>query len=66
MGLDADGSVDAPAHTLLLGSGIPIIENLNELDRLPETGGVFMAMPLLIQGGSGSPIRAVCLLPRTT
>jgi kynurenine formamidase len=64
MGLDADGAVDAPAHMLLLGSGIPIIENLNGLDRLPERGGVFMAMPLLIQGGSGSPIRAVCLLPR--
>ena len=64
MGLDADGSVDAPAHLLLLGSGIPIVENLNGLDRLPETGGVFMATPLLIQGGSGSPIRALCLLPR--
>jgi hypothetical protein len=62
MGLDADGSREAPAHTLLLGSAIPIIENLKGLDRLPETGGFFMAMPLLIRGGSGSPVRAVCLV----
>jgi len=66
LGLDADGSVDAPAHYTLLGAGIPIIENLNRLDRLPETGGCFMATPLSIQGGSGSPIRALCLLARTS
>jgi kynurenine formamidase len=63
LGLDADGTVDCPAHVLLLGSAIPIIENLSRLDQLPERGGFFMATPLLIQGGSGSPIRALCLLP---
>jgi kynurenine formamidase len=65
MGLDADGAVDGPAHHVLLGAGIPIMENLTNLDRLPESGAFFIASPLFIKGGSGSPVRAVCLLPRS-
>ena len=61
MGLD---SHDPTAHSILLGSAIPIMENLKGLDRLPQSGAYFMAQTLPFKGGSGSPIRALCLVPR--
>jgi len=50
-----------PIHPLLLENQILIIENLANLDALPSFF-VFLALPLKIRGGSGSPIRAVALL----
>lgn len=50
-----------PAHHILLGNKIPIIENLNNLDLIPLKG-YFMAMPLLILQGSASPVRAIALI----
>lgn len=38
-------------------------ENLNNLDKLPPFC-LFLALPLKIRGGSGSPVRAVALVPR--
>jgi arylformamidase len=34
-----------PAHTLLLGAGIPVVEHLTGLDQLPPTGARFTAVP---------------------
>ncbi|MDG5788498.1 cyclase family protein [Evansella sp. AB-P1] len=50
-----------PAHHTLLEHQIPIAENLNNLDIIEETG-YFMAFPLPIKGGSGSPVRAVAFI----
>jgi kynurenine formamidase len=63
LAVDAAGSVENPAHYALLGNEIYIAENLNNLDRLPPFC-VFAAFPLKIRGGSGSPVRAVALVPR--
>jgi kynurenine formamidase len=63
LAIDAAGSVENPAHYTLLGSEVYIIENLNNLDRLPSFC-LFAAFPLKIRGGSGSPVRAVALVPR--
>ncbi|NCB52892.1 MAG: cyclase family protein [Clostridia bacterium] len=52
-----------PAHHALLGSGIPILENIANLDKMPAEG-YFMCLPLKIENGSGSPVRAVGLRPR--
>jgi kynurenine formamidase len=38
-----------------------IVENLKNLDRLPPFC-LFLALPLKIKGGSGSPVRAVALV----
>ena len=49
---------------LLVRSGIHIIEclNLEELSALDATEFLFVAAPLKIRGGTGSPIRPVALL----
>ncbi len=58
LAIDVYGSADNPAHHTLLGSKIPIVENLRNLDKM-SLRGFFMALPLLIKGGSASPIRAI-------
>jgi kynurenine formamidase len=63
MALDAPGSPDFPAHRILLGNGIPIMENLTNLDTLPPHCS-FAAIPLKIGAGSGSPIRPLAFVPR--
>ncbi len=54
-----------PAHRILLGAGIPIVEGLCSLDRLPDRAGTFWfaAFPLKLEGADGSPVRAIALLP---
>lgn len=51
-----------PVHRALLGHGVVILENLAKLDELPPVC-YLMALPLKVRGGSGSPIRAVALVP---
>jgi kynurenine formamidase len=63
LALDVYGDLNFPAHYVLLGKKTLIIENLNNLDLLPPLS-YFMALPLNIKGGSGSPIRAVSLVPK--
>ena len=48
---------------MLLEREVPAIENLANLDRLPATGATVVALPMMIRGGSGGPLRAVAILP---
>jgi arylformamidase len=57
----ADG--ERPAHTLLLASGIPVVEHLTGLDQLPPTGARFTAVPLRIERFGTIPARAFARLP---
>ncbi len=50
-----------PIHPVVLEKQILIVENLTNLEQLPDFF-LFLAMPLKIRGGSGSPIRAVALV----
>jgi len=50
-----------PIHPLVLEKQVLIIENLSNLEQLPDFC-LFLALPLKIRGGSGSPIRAVALI----
>jgi kynurenine formamidase len=63
LAIDAAGSEESPAHHALLGNEVYIVENLNNLGALPPFC-LFVALPLKIRGGSGSPVRAVALVPR--
>lgn len=47
-----------PAHTLLLGAGIPIVEHLTNLDSLPPSGFRFHAVPAPFRGLGSFPVRA--------
>ena len=61
--VDAFGSEENPAHYTLLGNEVYIVENLKNLDKLPSFC-FFMAFPLKVKDGSGSPVRAVALVPK--
>jgi kynurenine formamidase len=52
-----------PAHTRLLAAGIPIVEHLTRLDRLPSTGARFTAVPIKAAGMATLPVRAFARLP---
>ncbi len=52
-----------PAHTVLLGAGIPVVEHLKGLDQLPVSGAFFSAVPPAIRGLATFPVRAFALVP---
>ncbi len=64
--LNIDDTADGrrPAHTALLGAGIPIVEHLCNLDRLPLTGFRFSAVPVKVKGMGTFPVRAYAALGR--
>ena len=49
-----------PIHPVVLEKQVLIVENLCHLEELPDFF-LFVALPLKIRAGSGSPIRAVAL-----
>ena len=48
-------------HQTLLGGGVVIVEGLAHLDRLSQPVVEFIALPLKIVGGDGSPVRAIAI-----
>ncbi len=52
-----------PNHSIMHGHGKLGLASLCNLDRLPATGAVVIAAPLKLVGGSGSPVRAIALVP---
>jgi kynurenine formamidase len=62
LSIDCSNSTEIPAHDSFLRNGILIMENLAALDGLPPRF-FFIAAPLRIRDGSGSPIRALALIP---
>jgi kynurenine formamidase len=53
----------APAHHAFLSRGIPVFEELENLDELlSETDVVFVGFPLKIRNGDASPVRAAALI----
>ena len=61
--IDAGKSGDFRSHKILTAAGIFLLENLANLERLPETGATLLAFPLKLASGSGGPARVVGLLP---
>ncbi len=47
-----------PVHTTLLAAGIPIVEHMTALYRLPDSGFRFSAVPPKIKGMGTFPVRA--------
>lgn len=54
-----------PAHNLLLGVGRYGLASLTNLDKLPATGAILVVAPLKIVNGTGSPVRAFAIVPRS-
>jgi kynurenine formamidase len=58
LNIDDDKDGARPAHTLLLGAGIAIVEHLTNLGALPEAGFRFFAVPPKVKGMGSFPVRA--------
>lgn len=51
-----------PAHTLLLGAGIPVCEHMTNLEQV-KSGGYLHAVPIAWVGGATFPVRAYLVYP---
>ena len=60
--IDAGDSKDFPAHVTLLKEGVVIYENLKNLESVGEAEFTFMGLPLRIEKGSASPVRAIAIV----
>ena len=60
--LDHGPSKDFITHQVLNGANVAGLENVANLDQLPESGYLVLALPMKIGGGSGAPTRVVALL----
>ena len=61
--LDPGPSRDFAAHRVLLEANVPGLENVANLERVPEVGATVLALPMKIAGGSGAPVRIIAVLP---
>ena len=51
-----------PAHSILLGADIPVVEHLCNLEALPETGYRFHAAPVKVRRFGSFPVRAYAVM----
>jgi len=63
LSIDPGNSTDYPVHRLVLGADAYQLENLANLDKLPESGAQLVVAPIKLDGGSGGPVRVFALLP---
>lgn len=63
--LNVDDTEDGrrPVHTALLRAGIPVVEHLCCLQKLPDTGFRFFAVPVKVRAMGSFPVRAFALVP---
>jgi arylformamidase len=62
LNIDDTADLSRPAHTKLLGAGIPVCEHLTNLAAVPTTGGRLHAVPIAWVGGATFPVRAYVML----
>ena len=58
LNIDDTADLTRPVHTALLGAGIPIVEHLAGLARLPDRDFRFFAVPVKVRGMGTFPVRA--------
>lgn len=54
---------ERPAHTLLLGAGVHVVEHLTRLGEVPRSGALFTAAPPAVEGFGTFPVRAFAQVP---
>lgn len=60
---DTESGGERPAHSLLLGAGVHVVEHLTRLGELPPRGARFTAAPPAVEGFGTFPVRAYAELP---
>jgi kynurenine formamidase len=56
--IDDTADLMRPAHSILLRSGIPIVEHMCNLESLPDNGYRFFAVPVKVKSFGTFPVRA--------
>ena len=67
VGIDSyniDGTMtgDRPAHSILLGADIPIVEHMCRLESLPDSRFTFSAVPVKVKKFGTFPVRAYAVI----
>ena len=62
--IDAGKRSDFKVHQIICGANKLALENIANLDKLPESGATLFVIPMLIKDGTGSPARVFAVLPR--
>src|SRR6478752_5496319 len=60
---DTESGGERPAHSLLLGAGVHVVEHLTNLGALPPRGARFTATPPAVEGFGTFPVRAFAVVP---
>ena len=61
--IDHGPSREFLSHRALFEASVPVFENVARLDALPARDFSVVALPMLIRGGSGGPLRIIAILP---
>jgi kynurenine formamidase len=59
---DNGAAPNSPCHRLVHGAGGYILENLANLEQLPESGAFVLIAPIPIVGGTGAPARVLAFI----
>ena len=62
--IDDTADLTRPAHTILLGAEIPIVEHMCNLEQLPTAGFQFSAVPVKVKKFGTFPVRAYASVDR--
>jgi kynurenine formamidase len=62
LNIDDIENLARPVHNILLGAGIPVLENLTNLAAVPDTGARLIAVPAPVCGMGAFPVRAIAVL----
>jgi kynurenine formamidase len=60
--IDDTADLSRPAHSILLGAGIPIVEHLCNVGELPGHGFKFFAVPVKVKRMGTFPVRAFAIV----
>jgi arylformamidase len=58
LNIDDIDDMSRPAHTILLGAGVPVCEHMTNLASVESGGGRLHAVPIAWVGGATFPVRA--------
>jgi kynurenine formamidase len=64
LSIDPGQSQTYPVHKIAGRHNVFLIENLNNLDKLPNRGILLFCGPLALEGGSGCPARVLAIVDR--
>lgn len=60
--IDDTADLSRPAHSILLGADIPIVEHMCNLEQSPDSGFRFFAVAVKVKGMGTFPVRAFAIV----